>query len=372
MEADIPDFTATEIEEVARMHGRDHRQETSILGHEGQIYTELAPKGLVDDGYALTHRLQLPRDGQRLDEYVWSPLAVRYHDALLQLRFDNGSGVDAKVFPQGAIDVVAGRHDKSLIGTREDYRFNALDEDPFHEAREIMSAAAADLVMVDGAIWRRSHLPVIAQVPQAGSLPTRRIMASTHISTIHVPLSEVGRFGYGFEFSVVTGGLDREEGYQLAEDITRQLGGTDIRQAHPEVAIHVYDHSYFTDQDATPVWLLHCAHKIRDNLCHRLLQARGSYDNETAAVRRVAMNARNFSPEALLLLHSLTREIPETDVTGDYTRLASLVRQAAATPEATSFGKSPLMEQLVMNAAVDQWENRPIVAPALGSPFATP
>lgn len=369
-EFDIPDFSSAEVPEVASMvTGLAARDVIRFRGHGDHVYTKLADREEVLDGSATSYSLVLPSNGKPPEDRVWSPLNRSYAEQLSHVRYHHSSDQASKVFPPSAVEVVSGRAETARLGGIEDYRFNEIVTTPFLHARQEMFKASRDLIMVDGELWRCNIAPFIAYAPRRGGMPDHRINASTYASPVHVPLSEVGCFGSYYDFSLVFGALDVDEGFERAMDVARRISAEEVIPARPAVGIEVFDPSYFRDQDVTPIGLLHCAHKIRENLSHGLLRGRGPYDNALTAHQKIGMNVGNFSAEALLLLHSIANEIPETDRTGDYGRLASLVRQASETPEAYSPGRTEEQEFICMSANVDMWENRPITAPLAGAAF---
>lgn len=370
MEVDIPEVAAGDLDVAAVMTDCHSGTEKTIYGMDGRLYAPITDlRGTDAEDLLSRHVFTMPDENIRKAEmYPWSPLQRQYDPILRQIRFDHASQVSSKIFPENVAKVLAGRESSTRPGFRSDFQFKELDEQPFQDAREAMQVIAEDLLVVGKELWRRCHAPVISHIPYQ-SVPMRRVARGSHLATAHIGIREFAEI-IGHEFAVITGANASIEGERIASDISQRH---DYVGAQPGLLmretgqrVEVFDETYFEEQDTSALWLVHCAVRAANNMSLALLKTRGTYDNEMPVHKKISYNLSRISADDILLFKRMEDALSTIDDTPDYGNLADLVLQASATPICHRNSEIDNNARSIMDAAVENWDNRPIPSPLSG------
>ncbi|MBY3432743.1 hypothetical protein HFN89_00955 [Rhizobium laguerreae] len=364
---EIPEYSERDIVRAVTVDAPRPFQTPAIYAVDDALYSRMSPiqfdesnfKG-VDFSFGKHRAFPLERP--------WAELHMAQHEAIRQIRDDNGTQLSSVLSPEPVANVVAGRENVTQLTHRHSYRYKEIDEMAFVEARTKMQESVSRIIMVDGTLWRQCRPPVVCYSPLMGMPPTRAInvelLVASHFSSPIGFLKPLRQ-----HLHIICGLNDTEEGENLARQITSRFPGSSredeqLRNFDGDVIVHEPD---LLASDAAALGVLQCAISASEWMATNLMRGKGDYDDHTSQQQRILRNVTTANVSDVLTLKGLTDGIARADTHGVDDALVDHVRAVLGHPMFFGTIRAREVSRGIIEACLDRWDNQPISVPAVAS-----
>ncbi|MCV9964277.1 hypothetical protein OIU34_20535 [Pararhizobium sp. BT-229] len=361
-EFDIPEYSHRDLVRAATLPGAPLFGTNAIYGLDGILYENIADMNQVRSPDYWRASFQFGKHRAFPIERPWAELHKPQYAAIQQVKDDNGSQLSSSLSPEAIANVVAGRENIAPLQNRAQFPCRVIDEQAFVEARDRMRSSVERLILVDGALWRPCHAPVVCYSPLVGLPPTRAINAQVVEGPYFTSPQEFLK-PLRHELHIICAASETDEAAALAREITASFPGATAEDHQIRVPLGrmmTVEAPELLATDAVALGVLQCAISASEWMAINLTRGRGGYDDHSSAQDRLLNNLSAASFDDVLTFKGLIDGIARANTHGVDDQLVDHVRAAMNSPLSVSTLREREVSQGIMTACLDRWDNQPI------------
>jgi hypothetical protein len=368
---DVPDYSSAELSVAmsVRLERYGRRAETKdYIGIDGRLFAADNADAEVISGAAprWLHKLEweglsktaakFPGAGQ-----AWYNANRRVLQTLIDIRREHGTSVGSSIAPEEVAKLVASNIGSLELPLLSKLDLKSIDHEAIAFAEQRMADDVADIVLVDGRVWRAAAEPLYAtssdmlvNVPRLeASTPD---MGRTHLQRV----TDTQNHGWLKPIMMYRADEYAEAAFDLTERQQAVFGGQ-FEAVGPIARIEIMDESYLME-DSAETGVLVNARIAQTILAARFIRRRAAVDDRPE-LDLFMENVEHFDMELITALKRITDGVRRAAIHGVDETLVADLREIADRDETYSYFQRPMIAEqsrAIFEATLRRWEERKI------------